>query len=791
MDYLKEIQNWVNTISSYQANKKEYKIKNIGDYQFVDNENDNIDNINVIAEELGVDKIEIPTYKNNVDVYGDSNIEKNVENPIFLDKIISIDDCSDIEDTEPFTNNELIDASCPSPLDEHKNNIVKDSDGNIASKKIEDISLGNIDDSIIQDMFKVDDKLNVTEQDLQQLMDVIAEDFRLHNKQNSNPDCVQKILDISKEIQSKTENYKNLKIKNSENFVEFFHKDIEYNFYNSIKIGKNDFNSKKTYKDEYVNLSTALSFLDSQLKNVTDNIKIEYQISDAITSILFTPYFKVSYDKKDKIKGLLQIATDELKKDIDSINKDENFSKNIDVKVSKYKNKISTYKKICMDASYSVGYYIGYNYEKFKNYEKSLTNENFVSLEKRVILLKNNNDEEKKLDDEFKNLNDTVNKQLSGLPCFSSIQEDDSVDKNLQAGGNPDFKDITKGPTYFTIKWWRKFCSLASIVNLFPTHWPVGILIPTPAGLIKVPCPIIWIPIVVIPTPNSITVFIIGQCGLLPSPFLFLHHFFPFPIGPFTPGGLYFPVCMRPSETIKGHMNLCTMLPMPPLPSLAMILMKMFNNLLEKYTSQLLNIRNQVKNIELNTKNLTENSKINGNITIPTPNIPIPNVDITINIPKPNTPSYPSSPISSVLSNLNGKTPSVDIPKMQINNPTYSELKDRIISIQSNINFAKNTLKKIIELQNSPLKPKFPVGELMGNFMSSLGSAKVLDASQKIKQFGFINDINPELTKSLPLIADDLPVWERLTLKNIPFLVSLWRWCSAGKRGGGFFENPF
>lgn len=40
------------------------------------------------------------------------------------------------------------------------------------------------------------------------------------------------------------------------------------------------------------------------------------------------------------------------------------------------------------------------------------------------------------------------------------------------------------------------------------------------------------------------------------------------------------------------------------------------------------------------------------------------------------------------------------------------------------------------------------------------------------------------------LIADDLPPWERLTLKNFLWVTFLDAWCVQGKKGGGFFENP-
>lgn len=52
--------------------------------------------------------------------------------------------------------------------------------------------------------------------------------------------------------------------------------------------------------------------------------------------------------------------------------------------------------------------------------------------------------------------------------------------------------------------------------------------------------------------------------------------------------------------------------------------------------------------------------------------------------------------------------------------------------------------------------------------------------------------VAPQIFRNLHpiLVADDLPPWERLTVKNFLFIVFLNSWCEQGKKGGGFFENP-
>ena len=51
-------------------------------------------------------------------------------------------------------------------------------------------------------------------------------------------------------------------------------------------------------------------------------------------------------------------------------------------------------------------------------------------------------------------------------------------------------------------------------------------------------------------------------------------------------------------------------------------------------------------------------------------------------------------------------------------------------------------------------------------------------------------ELDPKITALLPLYKDDLPTWERLSITNIPFLLFLTQWCSAGKNGGGFLRDP-
>jgi hypothetical protein len=99
---------------------------------------------------------------------------------------------------------------------------------------------------------------------------------------------------------------------------------------------------------------------------------------------------------------------------------------------------------------------------------------------------------------------------------------------NDKENGNPD----PKSPPATSLAYWKKYCKRATTVNLLPTYWPIGIIIPTPSGLIKIPFPIIWTPLAVIPSDLALIVIGITMCGICPGPFIYIvNPGWPFPIG--------------------------------------------------------------------------------------------------------------------------------------------------------------------------------------------------------------------------------------------------------------------
>lgn len=120
--------------------------------------------------------------------------------------------------------------------------------------------------------------------------------------------------------------------------------------------------------------------------------------------------------------------------------------------------------------------------------------------------------------------------------CFGDIDKevDECADVKQKLGSDTFFDTITAGdgsmPNFTQMCYWAEFAKLATMFGLIPMpnknptelrYWPVGLIIPTPAKLIKIPLPIIWVPLVVISTPMGVLVLFLTINGLFISPILF------------------------------------------------------------------------------------------------------------------------------------------------------------------------------------------------------------------------------------------------------------------------------
>ena len=122
--------------------------------------------------------------------------------------------------------------------------------------------------------------------------------------------------------------------------------------------------------------------------------------------------------------------------------------------------------------------------------------------------------------------------------CFDNIDKevsDCSETKGL-LGSDPFFTKTIGGvdptlPNMNQMCYWIEFAKIATLVGLLPIpnatappqlrYWPVGLTIPYPGGLIKIPLPIIWIPLVAISTPLGSVVLFLTINGIFISPVVF------------------------------------------------------------------------------------------------------------------------------------------------------------------------------------------------------------------------------------------------------------------------------
>ena len=119
--------------------------------------------------------------------------------------------------------------------------------------------------------------------------------------------------------------------------------------------------------------------------------------------------------------------------------------------------------------------------------------------------------------------------------CFGNIpdEEDPCSDVKSVLGSDPFFESISgidaSLPNFSQLCYWKEFAKLATVQGLFPIpdnpstfrYWPVGLIIPTPAKLIKIPLPQVWVPLIAVSTPLGVLVTFLNINGIFISPVVF------------------------------------------------------------------------------------------------------------------------------------------------------------------------------------------------------------------------------------------------------------------------------
>ena len=132
---------------------------------------------------------------------------------------------------------------------------------------------------------------------------------------------------------------------------------------------------------------------------------------------------------------------------------------------------------------------------------------------------------------------DAIIAEIRKNPCFQDAkdQNDRDIEQEIDMVGPMQtiFGSDPKNPNQWDDCYWIVFSRHATqygaTLPLYPDmknpvsfqYWSVGMMVPTPAGLVKVPFPIVWIPLVTIDSPMGVVVLFIGMCGITPNIYVF------------------------------------------------------------------------------------------------------------------------------------------------------------------------------------------------------------------------------------------------------------------------------
>lgn len=889
-----QISEWFNSIFRLTSQvqpiidqiKQRTKTKTIDGIQFIDFEEPSLSNIqqlNKILRDNGLEEIDEdllkPSLLNIEEVlqrmqkeFTEQELAKAIEEPTVIEQtpdfrqieIDLADVCapSQVEETPEFSEKELLDAACevnppvPDAVTEIKQIPTNQPKENL---QLDDAKLPVPSDDAFDQL--VQEARNTTESDI---------------FPKNGPDCIKKMQEVAKSVQEKVNRYTDVKNKIQEIQLDYYYESIANAYYQSFLDGYGEVNR---LKEELSNISgltdeksrARANEIQKKLLSVSkdydfasDKSDVQKKMEEIIWSFsnqfdieiesgflgLFesSPLVKINKEKTP-LTGKIKDIPDELIRYLDSVQKENSDSaEKITTQAKKTEKDLDD---AFLNTIASVKYYsfaFGLNQfienesieQDFKD-EAEMHKKAEEELSKKYLDLK---EQERKTQEEIDNINKQVSSDLANMNCKSK-----EVPAKVEAGKDLNFKNVSKNPTIFDYAWWLKFSGLATLVNLVPVHWPVGLLIPTPTGLIKIPFPIIWFPIFVAPTDKLIAVLFIGQCGILPCPYLFLQHFLPIPIGPFQSNNPYF------AAAIGGPVNISNHEPLPPnsLPKFDLVFAALnsildgfrngvttdFNALVTEVQNQLEDVQNSAQRyLALSQKDINsiiQNAKNQATQAVTsakqTAEAAIKQAQeegqSMIEAAKQryqdaNALAEATLTITrGVQENINAAAKMVEDARkfaaditfnadaqaealrraaedtvkgiIQNGKQLYEQKLQEIGQLEQQYNETVKTLRELIDKISVPTIDlgAINLSVLLSSYTLALGSLKALaaDLSPKAIQFGFPTEISPQFAASLPIFQDELPPWERLSLLNIPLLFFLWKWCKSGKYVGGFLPE--
>jgi len=866
--------------------KENTKTKTIDGIQFVDFDQPSISNIkklNEILKENGIEQIDEELLKPaSLDIeqilqamqneFTQEELAKAIEEPIEDETVPDVtntelelaDICAPIqeEETPEFNETELIDAACDPILPKEKKPIPVEGIPVIPPS----IDLGTDNKPLPEAPDSVFDEIINSAKN--------APDSDLFPK--NGPDCIEKMKEITRTVQQKVKSYTDVKQKIQEIQLDYYYETIVNAYYESFidgygevsrlnkeKLDLSKLNDQKS-KDRIKEIQKKLLGIRKEYKFAESKGDLQKRMEAIIWSFsnqfdididsgflgLFSgpPMIKVNKDK-GPISGKIRDIPDELVSYVDKLDKNNpNASKEITARAKKTEEDLE---KAFTDTVVAVKYNsFAFGLNQFLDNDaidpefrdaaaqkKKIQEE----LQKKYLDLK---EKEKNLEEEINGVNKFISEELGKMNC--KMVETPVTE---EAGKNLNFKNVSKNPTVFEYNWWVRFCKIATVVNLVPVHWPVGLVIPNPTGLLKIPLPIIWIPVFVAPTDKLLAVFLIGQCGILPCPYLFFLHFFPVPLGPFQSNNPYFALALGGPVDINSHE------PLPPvtLPSFDLVFTA-FNTLLESFrngvtvdvNALLTEVKNQLENVERSALTYLADAEKNGqkilqnakDQALQTVNSAKETAAAAIKtaqeegqrmIEEARKRYQDANVISSltltitrgVQEKINEATRIAEEARktadeiiknaedqvrglkdraqktidgiIETGKRAYEQKVQEIEQLKEQYDEIVKTLRDFIDRIKIPAINleliNLPV--LLSSFTLALGALKALaaDLSPKAIQFGFPTEISPDFSSLLPMLDDELPVWERLSFGNIPLLFFVWKWCKSGKYVGGLMPE--
>jgi len=114
------------------------------------------------------------------------------------------------------------------------------------------------------------------------------------------------------------------------------------------------------------------------------------------------------------------------------------------------------------------------------------------------------------------------------LPSIAP-EQDAPPDSSNSADLSHNTFDVGNKPTVTELKYWKRYSVYLTLANLVPTFWTIGLYIPTPSGIVKIPLPTVWRPLFVFNAkPFGLIVIFLTINGIAISPTVWIWKFPPF-----------------------------------------------------------------------------------------------------------------------------------------------------------------------------------------------------------------------------------------------------------------------